>query len=244
MELYLIRHAQSTNNALPDQTLRVEDPRLTDVGWQQTRRLADYLAAQRLPATEAAHLATNGSNEFNQFNQQGYSFTRLLVSPMTRTLQTAQVLADALGLIPEVWADIFEVGGIYLDYGGPIGEVGLPGRTRTDLQAEFPQAILPDTIGEDGWWWGGRETRPESLLRAGRVMERLAAWAGTDERICMMTHGAFSDRLLKVYGQQALDGVAYFLVNTAISRLDVPAAGRISIRYLNRCAHLTADLLT
>lgn len=241
MELYLIRHAQSTNNPLADQTLRVEDPRLTDLGWQQARRLADYLAAQRLPAAQADRLAQEGGNEFNQ---QGYHFTRLLVSPMTRALQTAQALAEALALTPQVWADVFEVGGIYLDYGEPIGEVGLPGRTRSNLQAEFPQAILPDDMRDDGWWRRARETRPESLLRAGRVIERLAAWAGANERVCLVTHGAFSDRLLKAYGQQSLDSVAYFLANTAISRLDVPAAGRVSIRYLNRYVHLPADLLT
>jgi ATP-dependent DNA helicase RecG len=39
------------------------------------------------------------AREGNEFNQQGYAFTRLLVSPMTRALQTAQVLAEAL---PEV----------------------------------------------------------------------------------------------------------------------------------------------
>jgi len=234
VELYLIRHAQSTNNALLDQTARVEDPRLTEMGWQQARRLADFLAAQRLPA----------ARDGNEFNQQGYAFTRLLVSPMTRALQTAQVLADALALTPEVWTDTFEVGGIYLDYGAPVGEVGLPGRARADLQAEFPRARLPDDIGAGGWWGRGRETRPESLQRAGRVVERLAAWAEHDERICLVTHGAFSDRLIKIYCQQPLDGAAYFLVNTAISRLDVPPVGRIVVRYLNRCTHLPAAMIT
>ena len=237
MELYLIRHAQSTNNALYDQTARTEDPRLTEMGWQQAQRLADYLMAQRLSAAEAAR----GGNEFNQ---QGYAFTRLLVSPMTRALQTAQVLADALALTPEVWTDTYEVGGIYLDYGASGGEVGLPGRARADLQAEFPHAVLPDDIGADGWWRRDRETRPESLQRAGRVVARLAEMADPDERICLVTHGAFSDRLIKAYCQQPLDGVAYFLVNTAIARLDVPPAGRILIRYLNRCAHLPADMIT
>ena len=70
------------------------------------------------------------------------------------------------------------------------------------------------------------------------------ALADPDERICLVTHGAFSDRLIKAYCQQPLDGVAYFLVNTAIARLDVPPAGRILIRYLNRCAHLPADMIT
>ena len=122
--------------------------------------------------------------------------------------------------------------------------MGLPGRARADLQAEFPRARLSDDIGAEGWWGRDRETRPESLQRARRVVARLAALANHDECICLVTHGAFSDRLIKAYCQQPLDGVSYFLVNTAISRLDVPPAGRIVVRYLNRCMHLPADMIT
>ena len=42
MELYLIRHAQSLNNALPAED-RVEDAPLTDIGHQQCSHLAKWI---------------------------------------------------------------------------------------------------------------------------------------------------------------------------------------------------------
>ena len=47
MQLYFIRHGQSTNNALWDSTseekVRVEDPELTDIGKKQAQHLAEYI---------------------------------------------------------------------------------------------------------------------------------------------------------------------------------------------------------
>ena len=45
MELYIIRHAQSSNNALADERERVCDPHLTELGRQQAELLAAHLAA-------------------------------------------------------------------------------------------------------------------------------------------------------------------------------------------------------
>jgi broad specificity phosphatase PhoE len=45
MELFLIRHGESTNNALEDWTQRVEDPLLTERGERQAERTAAHLAA-------------------------------------------------------------------------------------------------------------------------------------------------------------------------------------------------------
>ena len=45
MQLYIIRHAQSYNNALTDWTERVSDPPLTELGEQQADLLAAYLAS-------------------------------------------------------------------------------------------------------------------------------------------------------------------------------------------------------
>jgi 2,3-bisphosphoglycerate-dependent phosphoglycerate mutase len=48
MQLLLVRHAQSANNALPTE-LRVHDPGLTETGNLQAEHLADWL--QTLPLT-------------------------------------------------------------------------------------------------------------------------------------------------------------------------------------------------
>ncbi|MBK8035238.1 MAG: histidine phosphatase family protein [Chloroflexi bacterium] len=54
LELYIIRHGQSTNNALPDdsQATRVNDAPLTDLGKRQAEALATYLARGQPPVDE------------------------------------------------------------------------------------------------------------------------------------------------------------------------------------------------
>jgi broad specificity phosphatase PhoE len=107
MQLYIIRHAQSTNNALADQRFRVSDPGLTETGHRQAELLAEHLV--------------HGSGRFTSSTNPagaagiGYGITRLYCSPMLRALQTARPVSHALGLIPEIWIEIHEYGGIWLD---------------------------------------------------------------------------------------------------------------------------------
>ena len=57
MDLYIIRHAQSTNNALPAEVElrdRVCDPLLSDLGYRQAAFLAEHLATGRDGWSEAA----------------------------------------------------------------------------------------------------------------------------------------------------------------------------------------------
>ena len=102
MDLYLIRHAQSLNNAQPPE-LRVEDPALTDLGHEQSRRLAEHVTSLRL--------------------------TKLITSPFRRALQTAEHIRLATGLIPEVRIDLHETGGCVSGIAPPL-MVGRPGMTR------------------------------------------------------------------------------------------------------------------
>jgi 2,3-bisphosphoglycerate-dependent phosphoglycerate mutase len=68
--LYLVRHAQSQGNTGED--LTTGDPDLTEVGWEQAKRLGERMKAQRLDAVYA--------------------------SPLRRTQQTAAAIADVSGL--------------------------------------------------------------------------------------------------------------------------------------------------
>ena len=53
MRLYYIRHAQSENNALWDQTGsdegRKHDPSLTELGWEQAMRAAHFVCGLSIP---------------------------------------------------------------------------------------------------------------------------------------------------------------------------------------------------
>lgn len=46
MELYIIRHGQSQNNAIGNDTNRTMDPLLTELGKQQAEKLSEYLVSQ------------------------------------------------------------------------------------------------------------------------------------------------------------------------------------------------------
>ena len=63
MQLYIIRHAQSVNNALDDQRYRVSDPLLTEVGHRQAAMLAEHLAhgAGRFTPSTNPTSATGGA---------------------------------------------------------------------------------------------------------------------------------------------------------------------------------------
>jgi len=244
MKLFLIRHAQSTNNYLAEQikleeymAQRSPEPPLTDLGHRQAQLVADHLASDTYPESEQE------SSE----DQCGYGFTRLYCSPMLRTLQTTQPITKALGLQPQVWIDIHEHGGIF--HGdpqkGPVGECF--GLTRQEMVELFPDYQLPEAITEKGWWSGGYEEMEGCYARAQRVAAEVRSWAPTmpNERIALVAHGTFIDALLKaILGQDFASQLYYSHYNTAITRLDFTPRGFLLLRYLNRTEHLTPDLIT
>lgn len=233
MHLYIIRHAQSTNNALADARERVCDPPLTALGHRQAEIVAQHLATG--PDLDP-YAGRDGA---------GYGLTHLYISPMWRALQTAQPIARALGLRPHVWLNIHEQGGIFLDHGPERGVIGYPGKTRSELLAEFPDYDLPPEITEAGWWRQGYEEPPACYVRARGVLAALRRRAGSEERIALVTHGAFIDAFLKALFGQALESpLFYYNYNTAISRLQFHADGRVDVHYLNRVAHLPLELVS
>jgi 2,3-bisphosphoglycerate-dependent phosphoglycerate mutase len=237
MQLYIIRHAQSTNNALGDERFRDRDPGLTELGQRQAEILAEHMVTgiERQPA----------SLERGEHLQPGYGITRLYCSPMWRALQTTQPVGRALNLRPHVWTDIHEQGGIYLDAGDGRGRIGYPGKTRQEIEAAFSDYVLPDDITQDGWWNRGFEERDDFHARARRVAEQLQTWATLDERIALITHGGFTDALLKaLFGHLPSRHLFHFHHNTAITHLDFFDAERLGIHYINRVDHLPPDLVS
>ncbi|MCL4248285.1 MAG: phosphoglycerate mutase family protein [Anaerolineae bacterium] len=241
LKVYIIRHAQSANNALADQGQRVADPQLTELGVQQ----AQYLAQ---------HLKTGDSRDMDVDYRSGYSerrgvrsfgFTHLYCSAMHRALQTALPVAQAVGLMPEIWLELHEVGGIYLDNGN--GREGLPGKTRLEVVREFAGFGIPEAFAPDGWWGAARgyEAQDMALARVQSVAQKLRERALTDDTIGLITHGTFSDRLLKVLlGQNDMRGFYYMLYNASITRLDFLDEARILVRYINRIDHLPEDMVS
>jgi 2,3-bisphosphoglycerate-dependent phosphoglycerate mutase/probable phosphoglycerate mutase len=238
MELYIIRHAQSSNNALADERERVCDPHLTDLGRQQAELLAAHLTTGPDLHPIRPWLTSPGANG------HGYGITRLYTSPMRRCLQTTLPIARTLGLTPEVWVDIHEHGGIWLDHGEAAGRRGYPGITRSELSAQFPGYAVPDRVSEAGWWRGAYEELEAAEARAERVAETLRGWGSLDEKIAIVSHGAFGSLLLCALLGEATQPVYYHLDNTSISLIRFRRVNEISVRYLNRLAHLPAEMIT
>ncbi len=241
MNLYLIRHGQSANNAIGTddreefERLRHYDPELTEAGHSQAARLGAYLATS----------ASNGSGA-------GIRIDRLYTSAMHRALQTTRPVAEALGRAPQVWLDIHETGGMYFTESD--GRVtGSPGITRARFATDFPGWAPPDALTEAGWWdpSRGEETLEESVARAQRVAAALTDMAEeTPElNVALVSHGAFLDRLIR-----ALLGLPmptpeqrrmiYAHNNTGLSKISFTQRWGTLVEYLNRLDHLPADLHT
>ena len=228
MDLFLIRHGESTNNVLTDVSQRVADPELTAKGRVQAERVAAYLA-------EGFHLAPAEREEDRPF------FDRLYCSAMIRALHTAQAIEQAMESKSEIWVAIHEMGGIYLDHGGERGTVGYPGLTRAEIAARFPTSVAPAEVGEDGWWDAGMETDEQAQRRAMNVAADLLARAGEETRVGLVTHGGFISLLLSALDNQGIDDDYYGHENTAITRIAL-APGDTVIKYINRTEHLPDEL--
>lgn len=246
MQLYIIRHAQSTNNALANQRDRVCDPTLTELGQCQAELVAQHLAN----GVNLEYSVNHSVEDTMTRDGRGYKITRLYCSAMHRALLTAQPIGQALGVAPEVWLDIHERGGIFLDHGDGRGIVGYPGKRRSEILAEFPNYILPDELTEDGWWdpERGMENWVAYQARAIRVANTLRQWAANkteNEQIAIVSHGGFINALLKALTNQSPDwNVFYHHDNTGITRIDFQEDGHLSIRHLNRFDHLPPELIS
>jgi len=229
MELFLIRHGQSTNNALDDWTQRVEDPLLTESGMRQAQHTGAHFAADL-----HLHPSTRGAAR--------PLLDTLYCSPMIRAMQTAQAIGKSLGVAPEVWTDIHEVGGIYLDHGNH--KIGYAGRVRSELKRLFPECVLSDDLTETGWWNRDYEEAHQGHARAATIAQSLRERAAEDKRIGLVTHGDFMSALLRALGGLPSEAPIYYEHrNTGITCIDLTPQGA-RVRYLNRVHHLPEELDT
>lgn len=218
MELYLIRHAQSTNQVLDEPGSKVFDPHLTDLGERQAALLAQFLG---------------GGRERTRIS--GSKIDSIICSPMWRALQTARPLGKALDLVPEVWMDVHEQ---------VRAKEPRRGSTRERIEAEFPDYVLPDGITEHGWWNRAGESRSETMERAIGVAEKLWESAESGQTLAIVSHARFIDSLLKAFLNQ-LPGYDFWYhhFNTGVSRLGL-GGRRLDVRYLNRVDHLSPTLVS
>jgi broad specificity phosphatase PhoE len=155
MKVTLIRHGESEANV--GLTEHLDSP-LTPLGRRQAAR-----AAERL---------------------KDAGITRIFVSPLRRTLETAAPICAAIYAPAELYPDVCE---FFADERYHV----FPGLLAEELRGGFPWVTLGESFPGDGPWWPcGVEDRPTLYARAARVRDALVqAYGETDEHILIVTHG-------------------------------------------------------
>ena len=190
MYLYLIRHAQSANNALAEPGLhnpgRSSDPGLTERGKAQAEALRKRFELER-EATPTRSV-------------------EVWSSPMRRCLLTSSAVGSGLGVRVRVRSDLHEHGGCFEGArGGEGAPIGHTGMTREEIEKEFPICDAPKDM-ENGWWDPSRGC--ESVVDAQSRVDKVSKWLwgkaramhdGDEPRadVYVVAHGMFIDILLK-----------------------------------------------
>lgn len=242
MQVFFIRHAQSENNANFEENgndeLRKSDPALTEIGLQQARITAEYLATSH-PEKE--------SRLGDPHNIGGFGLTHIYCSLMERAVQTGHIIAESLGLPLFGKVNLHEIGGIYLKKyvdGNEIIETH-HGHPSAYLSSQYPQLVLPEGINPVGWWRGGLESVEEKIPRAQSIVDFLKqTHGGTDDRVGVITHGGIYKSIFRVLFNVA-PGTLFtlWINNCSITRLDFGENG-VTLMYQNRVSYLPDTLLT
>jgi 2,3-bisphosphoglycerate-dependent phosphoglycerate mutase len=241
MQLYFIRHAQSENNVILEQTGsndgRSVDPELSDLGCQQVKVLAEFLGRTQ------PDIQTNKASDPQ--NIQGVHLTHLYTSLMVRAVATAVEISKTAGLPLLGWVDFHELGGIYQTNPQTGVEEGLPGHSKSYFEQRFPALILPCSVGEEGWWNRSHEVEQEGLSRAQRVYREIYVRHGrSDDRVGLISHADFYKMFLSVIlGLPAGNPVVFELNNAAITRIDLEE-NEVRVVYLNRMDYMPRKLIT
>ena len=223
MELYLIRHGQSTNNE--GKRPRVADPPLTDIGVEQARWVGESLKDEGI--------------------------TRLYCSPMLRTLQTAQIIGDIIDLPLHIFVGLHEWGGIW-EARGDGTAIQLPGLNRAGMREVCSDIVLPEDVTDQGWWFnegfagdieGMAELSHENgLAFIAHLMEH---HGNTEQRVAAVSHGGSGGSLISAFFGLPPDvGYSRFAQNnTGVSRL-LFTPERRQLQYLNKISHLPPEAVT
>lgn len=222
MQLYLVRHAESENNARPIEQ-RVEDPSITELGHRQAEHLARWMESLPIDA--------------------------LITSPVRRALQTTRYIASATGSHVHVWADVFEEGGIFRGH-GPEAIEGGPGLSRQQVIEHVvdssDRCTLDETILDDGWWGSRkRETPDEAHQRAANVKQRLVDTFGSSgSSVVAVIHADFKRRMLSHLLGDPVDLLFLGrLRNTGVTKIDFDG-DLWSLEWFNSISHLPNHLIT
>lgn len=222
MEIVLVRHGQSGNNRLWEETGglagRHPDPRLTALGEQQA-------------AAVAAWLAQGGSDR--------PSLDALHTSYMWRAVQTAAPIAQALDLPLLGHHEIFEVGGPYDLATDGTTTLHHSGATPAELRT-LSDRLVADGLDTDAGWWPGpvEDWEAAAASRAKRVVAWLLATYDDSACVGLVTHGYFTQFLIRtLLGAESMTGWIH-LDNTGVTRIVIDGDATVAL-VINGVEHLS-----
>lgn len=242
LQLYFIRHGQSTNNVIEFQDdndnylfERDIDPELTTIGEEQAQLVAKFLAQPFTPIN------------FDPQNRFGFGLTHLYCSLMVRAVRTGLAVSDQTGLPLVALPEVHETGGLF-DVETDEDEivyVGQAGPGRSFFQSQFPQLIVPETLSEHGWYNLEKEPRENYRARAQQVVDILLdEHKGTNHRVGIVMHGGIFKYIISVLFNLQAEHVWINMNNCAISRIDISETGRVTLMYMNKTDYLPNYLIT
>jgi broad specificity phosphatase PhoE len=165
--MFLLRHGQSHFNLHFSATRRdpgIEDPELTDLGLEQAHNAAAQLATRRI--------------------------TRIIISPYTRALQTAEPILEVHKVPVEIMHEVRERTAFVCDIGSH----------PEMLAARFPHHDFDHLPAR--WWHEGIETSEETVERAD-AFRALIARRDDHATTLLVSHWAF---ILALTGVSVMNG--------------------------------------
>jgi len=263
LDIVLIRHAESFNNAIyaqirdalgleyseeafeaEEKKLRKADPDLSTRGQRQASLLGTYFAQQ---GGLSSTFGVPSETEWSVYS-----------SPMDRCLKTSEQIARSLPDIRvNVRGDLYESGGCFENQvpeveGASCTTIGKPGRTAVQVEAEYGASFscVPGLM-ENGWYYGhdAEETNEEFKARSLRVVEWLFAMhadsvANASRRgIVLVIHGNLISAIINglISKNSSVHQALFVHNNTGYTHLQLLVEGShsvVSMQALNRVHHL------
>ena len=213
MKLRIVRHAESTGNARGRWQGR-DDTLLTDLGRAQAAKLGE------------------------RFATEGYRPSHIYSSPLSRTLQTAQIASSAWDIPIVQVDDLMET------------DIGVfTGKTWQEIEEQMPEIAREFSVNRNLELIDGAETYTQRTDRAQRVVDLLTGEHTDDDSVLVFTHGGIISHIFaQLIGTDRMWGLgvrntAVFEFTIAVERWQLDGHDRANtdlrrINLFNDASHL------
>ena len=213
MKLRIVRHAESTGNARGRWQGR-DDTLLTELGRKQAAKLRE------------------------RFTSEGYQPSHIYSSPLSRTLETAQIASSAWDIPIVQMDDLMET------------DIGVfAGKTWQDIEEQMPEIAREFALNRNLDLVDGAETYTQRSDRAQRVVDLLTGEHTDDDSVLVFTHGGIISHIFaQLVGTDRMWGLgvrntAMFEFTIAVERWQLDGLDRVNsdlrrINLFNDASHL------